>query len=250
MRWSGNEGVRRGRRLGLCLLAAGAAVLLTACAGGAKNAAPNAAAARGTPRQTASTLSPAVSATPGIVLPPVARASGTPSSTAQAGKSTKGAPAADHGLLPQLDAGQTLSALQKAGLPVIDGSVVTAANDPDARPGQPGGYASRADFLDSSLAKTGTPWSVANGGAIEVFDTTKAAAMAKKALVAAATAAGGSPSEDDYADKTIVLRLSTHLPAQQVSAYELAVKRAVQLDLKHQKKSMASPTPSPTPAPQ
>lgn len=239
LRWTGTGGARHGSRVGIVAAAAGASMLLAACTGGGANGHTQTAATATSAAQHAAaaiTPSPAATGTPKIALPPA----GSSRATATA----KPAMASMQKSQPQLNAGQVLQALQRAGLPLTDGAVLTTANDPDGQLGHASGYTSRADFLDTSLARSGTSWSLSNGGAIEVFDTSKEAAKAKAALAQAA----GAPTEYDYADKTIILRLSTQLPAVQVSSYELAVKRAVQLDLRRQKKSAAAAPASPTPA--
>src|SRR5579883_2312145 len=157
------RGARTGRN-GALIAALGAAALLSACAGsaGGTHAGATTTSAAGTPErvQAIVTSSPTLGAVAGAsTTTPIATA--TPS--AGQGKGGKYA-----GLLPQLDARQIYAALQRAQLPVSDGTAVTAANDPDGKLGTPGGYTSRVDFLDTSLAQPGTAWSLANCGAIEV----------------------------------------------------------------------------------
>jgi hypothetical protein len=231
---------RTGLRVGLLTSAVGATLLLAACSGGANNAQPAA-------RATAGSGSP-VEKVQAVVTPTPVTAAAAVASTATpqaaAGKNGKGGKYA--GLLPRLDAQQLYTVLQKGKLPVSDGTAVTAATDPDDQLGKAGGYTSRVDFLDTSLAQPGTAWSLADGGAIEVFASEKDAKAAKKALD---TANATSPSEHDYLDKTVLLRLANGIAADQQSAYGLKVKRAVVADLKQQYKaaSAASPTPAPQP---
>ena len=234
---------RWGRQLAAPLIGSGM-LLLAACSGGI-NAAHPAAQATSTGRAGGT--------------PIVARASATPSSNADAAIAGRGTPAAQTGaavangkgggkyagLEPQLDAQQLYAALQKAKLPVSDGTAVTASTDPDGRLGKPGAYTSRVDFLDTALAQPGTAWSLANGGAIEVFASDADARRAMKVLTAANNA---HPTEHDYLSKTVILRLALNVTADQQSAYGLAVRRAVDDDLKRQYR--AASVPIATPAPQ
>jgi len=144
---------------------------------------------------------------------------------------------------PSLDAARVYAALRRHGLPVSNG-VLAPCSPADAPPSAGVACVSRIDFLDTTLASPTSAWSLQLGGAIEVFATPADAHRVKRALDAANR---GAPAEYDYLDRTVLLRLSTRLPAQQVSAYELAVKRAVAEDIKRAARATPTPTPAPPP---
>jgi hypothetical protein len=238
MEGKGANGTRSSRRAALLLAAAG--MLLAACSG--TNAAQPAATgtATGTPQAARA------AATPSIKVPAGFTSDATTSRPSGAAAADRGGRGKYAGLEPRLDAQQLYALLQKARLPVSDGTSVTPASDPDGRLGTLHGYTGRLDFLDTSLAQPGTPWSLANGGAIEVFASD---ADARKAMKALDTANSGNPSEHDYRARTIILRLSINVAADQQSAYGLALRRAVEDDLRRQYRaaSAASATPASQP---
>lgn len=241
MEWKsmGTDHARRGKRLALPL-AAGGALLLAACSGGGNvqhSAAQATASAMPSETPLASSAARA-GATPSINIP--ANLGGG------AAAANGGAGGRYAGLEPRFDAQQLYAVLQKGKLPVSDGAAVTATDDPDGQLGKPGGYTSRVDFLDTSLAQPGTAWTLTSGGAIEVFASD---VDARKAMKALDTANKTNPTEHDYLAKTIVLRLSLNVAADQQSSYGLAVKRAVVDDLRQQYKAASVPGATPTPTP-
>jgi len=235
---------RRSRTAAL-LLTAGAALLLAACSGASATKPAAQTTATGTASGTPLAAAASASATPHINIP-AGIGSGTPAAATGVPTANNAVGGKYAGLEPQLDAQQLYADLQKKKLPVSDGTAVTADTDPDGQLGKPGGYTSRVDFLDTSLAQPGTAWSLANGGAIEVFASDQDARKAMKALDAANQS---NPTEHDTLAKTVILRLSLNVAADQQSSYGLAVKRAVADDLKRQYKAASTPsaTPSPTP---
>lgn len=208
----------------LALALGGCAILLAACSGGHASSTPDADAS---PRPSADAGTPVAAAIasataippPTSAIPSAARATPRPASP--------------------LDAARVYAALHRRGLPV-SGGVQSPCSAADVPFGVGVLCISRVDFLDTTLAAPGSPWSLQLGGAIEVFATSTDARRVKRALD---TANHGAPAEYDYLDRTILLRLSTRLPAQQVSAYELAVKRAVAESSK--RTARATPTPAP-----
>jgi hypothetical protein len=178
------------------------------------------------------------SSTPGVAVSPDPQTTAATPVAAAIASATATPPPTSATLLP-LDAARVYAALRRRGLPVSDG-VQSPCSAADLPSGVGVLCISRVDFLDTTLAAPGSPWSLQLGGAIEVFATSTDACRVKRALD---TANHGAPAEYDYLDRTILLRLSTRLPAQQVSAYELTVKRAVAESSK--RTARATPTPAP-----
>ncbi len=172
----------------------------------------------------------------------------TPAPTPAAADSGKKAAKRDALATVQLTAGAVTQSLQRHNLAAGQVQAVTSQNDPDGKLGKPNQYTSRADFLDPALANGGD-WSLANGGAVEVFGSAKDAVRAKKQLQAGNS--GSTPSEIDYQAGPILLRLSPRLSQPQIANYEKATKDTLKAAVKAEegrKKGAKKPVTA-TPAP-
>ena len=107
----------------------------------------------------------------------------------------------------------------KAEVPSISISVVyTATTDPNFELGRPGGYTSKAAFVDSrinpSTVSDSSLGSVALGGGVEVFPS-NTEAMQRAHYIQSVTAGSPVLTEYDYVAGGVVLRLSSsYTPAQ------------------------------------
>lgn len=107
----------------------------------------------------------------------------------------------------------------KADTPSISVSVVyTAATDPNHELGRPGGYTSKAAFVDSrinpSSVSDSSTGSVALGGGVEVFPSNKEA-MQRAHYIQTVTSGVPALTEYDYVAGGVVLRLSSsYTPAE------------------------------------
>lgn len=241
--------VRRqtGVAAGLLLLSA----TLIACSGGSKGSptsAPAVASLAATGTATAA-MGTATAAQPTAPRPePVrARATGTPGplgaqATPAAGRKGKGGGRDAQLLTTEM----VLKAFKRRGHSIGATTSLTATSDPDGLLGTPGRYTEKLLFADTSLgAPSGVP-TVDDGGAIEIFASARDAAAAKQALLQA----GGAGTVSQRGN--VVLLLSSRLPADQVSSYEIALKKAFAAARKQairaQVQQQATPTPTPTPA--
>lgn len=203
------------------------------------------AACGGTAKPTSTTPAPLAASATVALAAPIAATPATPAAADTGKKAAK----RDALARVQLTAGMVTQSFQRHQLPASQVQAVTSQNDPDGQLGKPNQYTSRADFIDTTLATSGD-WSLANGGAVEVFDSVAGAARAKHQLQAGH--GGSAPSELDYQAGTILLRLSPRLSQPQIADYEKATKDALKAAVKvaegrQSGKKPAAATPTPTP---
>jgi hypothetical protein len=140
--------------------------------------------------------------------------------------SSSGGGSSGGGTLPTqgktMTAEQVLGQLKQKGLPVGKSLTYTAANDPEKLLGRPGGYTSKVNFQDSRLEAQSTDMNVQDGGSVEVFANENEAVRRWNDLENAALD-GKIPTEYDYQEGPIVLRLSKRLQPDQAKAYDTAI---------------------------
>lgn len=124
------------------------------------------------------------------------------------------------------DAARIVAALKAAGVPVGEVKVYTAADDPNSLLGRPGQYTGKAAFTLTSIPAdkqdTADPFSVENGGSVEVFAGADDAATRAR-YVAAVTKSMPMFAEYDTLHGTVLLRLSHLLTPDQAAAYQRAL---------------------------
>jgi hypothetical protein len=148
-------------------------------------------------------------------------------STATPGPAVAATPAAGKGRRPiPADAEQVVAAFKERGIPIGQVAVLGAATDPDHLLGTPGGYTSKALFVDTRLGSGAQQPAVEAGGAVEYFANQRDAQRRFTQLLAAVK--GSVQPGQLFHDGDIVLRLSPALSADQVSEYEIAARRALQ----------------------
>lgn len=106
------------------------------------------------------------------------------------------------------------------------GVVFTAETDPNDLLGRPGGYTSKATFVDTRVAPgevvDDRPGSVDLGGSIEVFVNADDA-QARAEYVGAITRSVPAFAEYQYRSGAVLLRVSGQLTPDQAAAYETAL---------------------------
>lgn len=110
--------------------------------------------------------------------------------------------------------------------PAAPGVVFTAETDPNDLLGRPGGYTSKASFIDDRIDPEEVidpgPGSVDIGGSIEVFDDADAAGR-RADYIGKISQALPALTEYDYVSGRVLLRVSGELTPQQAAAYEAAL---------------------------
>lgn len=126
-----------------------------------------------------------------------------------------------------LDAAGVAKALAEAGLPARLSVTFDESTDPNKLLGRPGGYTSKAAFVDS---RVDAPWAekgdVLLGGSVEVFPTSEAAQRRAEYVK---TLAESSPifAEYTYVQGPVVLRVSKELAPKDAAEYEAALGKIV-----------------------
>lgn len=110
------------------------------------------------------------------------------------------------------------------------GVVITAETDPNHLLGRPGGYTSKATFVDSRIDPSGVldpmPGSVDIGSSVEVFDDASGAERRAEYIRSIGEAAPVL-TEYDYVAGSVLLRVSGELTPTQAAEYEAALTAAV-----------------------
>jgi hypothetical protein len=184
--------------------------------GTASPAAPLAARATATFTVRPVAASPALTSTPAPRSPtatPPSSPSPSPTPAATATPAPQSAPA------PPLAAADLVAAMRQQGLPIGAQQAVT----PAAGAAVP--FLSAESFQDTRLPVSGDPFSVINGGAVEVYASAQDAAQRMQELALIARAVPDA-AEYDFQRGVVVLRLSRHLAQQDAQAYEAALAAA------------------------
>lgn len=125
---------------------------------------------------------------------------------------------------PELTAEQVVTQLSQRIPTAKPGVTYTAETDPNHLLGRPGGYTSKASFVDNRIDRNETlgssPGSVELGGSVEVF-ANEADAQKRKDFLKAI----GPPlaNEYDYLNGAILLRVSDILTPKQAAEYQTAL---------------------------
>ncbi len=110
----------------------------------------------------------------------------------------------------------------RRGLPVGEYANFSATIDPEGLLGKPHQYTSRSTFADVRILPMTQEYpTVADGGAVEVFDN-EADAQARLAAITAA-----NPEQPAYLEGTAILRLSEKLTPEQAAEYEAGFRAVV-----------------------
>jgi hypothetical protein len=157
----------------------------------------------------APTASPTPTPAPGVTATPTAAPPATSSPTPQPTATPAQPPAATAIVAAMRQQGQPIGA-EQAEPP--SASATTA-------------FLSAESFQDNRLPISGDPFSVINGGAVEVYASAQAAAQRLQELALIARAVPDA-AEYDFQRGAVVLRLSRHLAQQDVQAYEAALAAA------------------------
>lgn len=122
------------------------------------------------------------------------------------------------------NATDVVNALKAKGLPFGEMKVFDATTDPNSMLGRPNQYTSKTNFqipaVPSDKRDPSDPFTVSNGGAVEVF-ANEADATARKEVLQAYAAIN---PEYQYQNGKILLRLSHFLTPDQATPYEAALK--------------------------
>ncbi len=220
------------RQIALCAVAS-AALFLAACGGSSASNQAGAVSRALTPTAAAgASATPIASMGPGATAEAHATgvapifAAPSPTATAGAAAASASTPAAGKGRRPVPgNAQQVVQAFKQRGIALGQAVNLTAADDPDHLLGQPGGYTSKAVFVDTRLAGGATQPSVQTGGAVEFFASQRDAERRFTQLMAAQK--GSAQPEQLFHDGAVVLRLSHDLKADQVSEYEITARLAL-----------------------
>lgn len=117
---------------------------------------------------------------------------------------------------------QIVERLAASGMPVDGIGEYDAETDPNDQLGRPGGYTSKAYWVDTTIDSADvldtTQGSVELGGSVETFGDT-AAAQARADYIAEVTAGSPALTEYDFVVGTSVLRLSKALTPDEAQAY-------------------------------
>jgi hypothetical protein len=131
----------------------------------------------------------------------------------------------DHGEALSLAADDVVLALAAAGLPVELTVVYTEATDPNDLLGRPGGYTSKAAFVDTRVdedeVSDSDEGSVELGGGVEVFE--EAGQAKERSEYIQSITEGGILAEYNYVEGPVLLRLSQQLTPTQAEEYQAAL---------------------------
>jgi hypothetical protein len=129
-----------------------------------------------------------------------------------------------------LDAEGVVLALAEAGLPVELTVVYTEESDPNNRLGRPGGYTSKAAFVDTRIdddeVTDSSEGSIEAGGGVEVFAEAEDAED-RSEYIQSITEEVQLLAEYNYVEGPILLRLSRQLTPTQAEEYEAALAAVV-----------------------
>jgi hypothetical protein len=121
-----------------------------------------------------------------------------------------------------ITATEVLTGLVEAGLPIGDHISYTAETDPNALLGRPGGYLSKVNFYDTSLARSSTDYSIGDGGSIEVYPDS-AGAESRSDYIKTIGQAFSPGVEYHFLAKNVLLRLGYRLLPEQAEEYRQAL---------------------------
>jgi hypothetical protein len=128
----------------------------------------------------------------------------------------------DSGCADLASAESILLSLQAAGLPIGDYVVYTAENDPNTLLGRPGQYIAKANFVETALGSGSSLFDIAEGGSIEVFETTELA-QGRADYITGIIAANPILVEYDFINGPVLLRVSGVLTPDQAAVYDQAL---------------------------
>ncbi len=115
-----------------------------------------------------------------------------------------------------------LLALQERGLPIGEYQVFTAEDDPNELLGRPRQYTSKVNFIDTTIGPGSSAFDLADGGSIEVFESTDYA-QSRADYILGVLEANPSLVEYDFLEGTVLLRLSGSLTPDEAALYEEAL---------------------------
>lgn len=125
------------------------------------------------------------------------------------------------------DAQQVVEAFADAGLPVRDMVVYTAETDLNDMLGRPGGYTSKAAFVDTRIDVSDvgdtSEGAIELGGGVEVFDDADGAHDRATYIQGIAEALPFAAREYDYVAGGVLVRLSVQLTPDQAARYGTAL---------------------------
>ncbi len=139
---------------------------------------------------------------------------GSSSVSAVSGKSTSSRTSKD------LTAGQIVAALRCNALPIGQVENYTQRTDVNHLLGRPGGYVSKANWVDARIKDQVPGFDVADGGSVEVFTNLGDAKSRLNYLVSIGKAAPALMNEYDYLVGRAVLRVSTTLIPSEAAEYK------------------------------
>jgi hypothetical protein len=119
-----------------------------------------------------------------------------------------------------MTAGQLVSALRCASLPIGRFVNYTERTDPNHLLGRPGGYVSKTNWVDTRIKNPSSNFDVQDGGSIEVFPDPTDAKGRFEYVTRLSKTAGSLFSEYDYLlNRIVLLRVSTTLIPSEAAAY-------------------------------
>ena len=165
-----------------------------------------------------------------VDAPAVNTSQAAPSAAAQSASPTPTAAHSSASGAPSRTAAEDVNLLAAQMSTIKVGVVYTAATDVNHLLGRPGGYTSKATFVDSSInaadVQDDSAGSVDLGGSFEVYPTTAGATARGKYIEAAEAASGIIGHEYDYVAGPTLLRLSEALTPSQAAAIAAAFAHA------------------------
>jgi hypothetical protein len=133
----------------------------------------------------------------------------------------------DGGEAVSLAADDVVAGLAEAGLPVELTVVYTEASDPNDLLGRPGGYTSKASFVDTRIdeeeVSASEEGSVELGGGVEVFEEADQAKDRSEYIQSITEEVDLLGPEYNYVEGPVLLRLSKQLTPTQAKEYEVAL---------------------------
>jgi hypothetical protein len=132
------------------------------------------------------------------------------------------------GAATTLAAGDIVAALRCLGIPIARSVTYNEQTDPNHLLDRPGGYGSKANWVDRRVKDVSGMMDVEDGGSIEVFRDPSDAKRRFDYLSTLAKQGGPLVNEYDYLlNRVVLLRVSTTLIPSQAKAYQAAAARVV-----------------------
>jgi len=133
---------------------------------------------------------------------------------------------------PAETAEDVVLAFAEMGLSVGEYAVYDAATDPNTLLGRPGQYVSKVNFEDTSVEQdtTALPFSIVNGGTVEIFSDEADAEIWQESVEAIARSGIAQDVQYVYREDLIVIRLSRVLLPDEAEAYGDALRTVSECD--------------------